>query len=59
LILSQWKSALAYLPMETVTRNQQSEYYAALSAADRASDATGFVEFMLHALLATRCGKWF
>jgi Fic family protein len=52
LILSQWKPALAYLPVETVIRNQQTEYYAALSAADQASDATGFVEFMLQALLA-------
>ncbi|MGJ0514250.1 MAG: Fic family protein [Methylomicrobium sp.] len=52
LILSKWKPALAYLPVETVIRNQQSEYYAALSAADKASDATGFVEFMLQALLA-------
>jgi Fic family protein len=52
LILSQWKSALAYLPVESVIRHQQSEYYVALSAADQASDATGFVEFMLQALLA-------
>lgn len=52
LILSNWKPALAYLPVETVIRNQQTEYYAALSAADQASDATGFVEFMLQALLA-------
>jgi Fic family protein len=52
LILSKWKPALAYLPVETVIRNQQSEYYAALSTADQASDATGFVEFMLQALLA-------
>lgn len=52
LILSKWKPALAYLPVETVIRNQQSEYYAALSAADQASDATDFVEFMLQALLA-------
>jgi Fic family protein len=52
LILSKWKPALAYLPVETMIRNQQSEYYAALSAADQASDATGFVEFMLQALLA-------
>jgi Fic family protein len=51
LILSQWKPALAYLPVETVIRNQQDQYYAALSAADQASDATCFVEFMLQALL--------
>jgi Fic family protein len=52
LILSKWKPALAYLPVETVIRNQQSQYYSALSAADQASDATSFVEFMLQALLA-------
>ena len=51
LILSQWKQTLAYLPVETVIRHQQAEYYAALSAADNASDATGFVEYMLQALL--------
>jgi Fic family protein len=52
LILSQWKPALAYLPVETVICNQQSDYYAALRAADQSSDATSFVEFMLQALLA-------
>ena len=52
LILSQWKADLAYLPVETVIRHQQAQYYAALSAADKASDATGFVEYMLKALLS-------
>ena len=52
LILSKWKPVLAFLPVETVIRNQQSDYYAVLSAADQASNATGFVEFMLQALLA-------
>jgi Fic family protein len=52
LILSQWKAELAYLPVETVIRHQQAQYYAALSAADKASDATGFVEYMLKALLS-------
>ena len=52
LILSKWKPELAFLPVETVIRNQQIEYYAALSEADKASDATGFIEFMLKALLS-------
>lgn len=43
---------MAYLPVETVIRNQQTKYYAVLSAADQASDAAGLVEFMLQALLA-------
>ena len=41
---------LAWLPVESVIRERQSDYYAALAAADRASAATPFVEFMLQAL---------
>jgi hypothetical protein len=52
LILSKWKPALAFLPVETVIRHQQMEYYAALSAADKASDATVFIDYMLQALLS-------
>lgn len=50
LILSQWRPVLAYLPVETVIREQQDAYYGALLAADQASEATPFVEFMLQAL---------
>jgi len=50
LILSQWRSVLAYLPVEAVIREQQDAYYAALSAADQLADSTPFVEFMLQAL---------
>lgn len=52
LILGQWQPMLAYLPVETVIRSQQQDYYAALAASDQASDATPFVEFMLQALQA-------
>ncbi len=50
LILSRWRPVLAYLPVETVIRDQQEEYYAALAAADQAAEATPFVEFMLDAM---------
>ena len=50
LMLGRWQAMLAYLPVETVIRSQQREYYAALAASDKASDATPFVEFMLRAL---------
>lgn len=50
LILSLWRPLLAYLPVETVIRDQQEAYYAALAAADQAAEATPFVEFMLAAL---------
>jgi Fic family protein len=51
LILRQWKPLLAYLPVETVIREQQEAYYRVLAEADQRSDATVFVEFMLQALV--------
>ena len=50
LILSRWRPVLAWLPVESVIRDRQDDYYAALAAADRAAEATPFVEFMLRAL---------
>ena len=52
-ILSQWKSALSYLPVETIVRNRQEAYYASLGQADAQGEATVFIEFMLAALEAT------
>lgn len=51
LILRHWKPLLAYLPVETVIRERQDDYYHALAAADERAEATPFVEFMLTALL--------
>jgi Fic family protein len=50
LILSRWKPLLAYLPVETVIRDWQEDYYRVLAQADHRADATLFVEFMLEAL---------
>ncbi|WP_027359919.1 Fic family protein [Desulforegula conservatrix] len=50
LILSRWKPVLAYLPVESVVRMRQAEYYQALAEADRLADSTPFIEFMLQAL---------
>jgi len=41
---------LGYLPVETVIRERQNEYYRALAEADERADAAPFVEFMLQAL---------
>jgi Fic family protein len=51
LILRHWKPLLAYLPVETVIRERQTDYYQALAEADQLADAAPFVEFMLQALL--------
>ncbi|MBA3035101.1 MAG: Fic family protein [Desulfobacterium sp.] len=50
LILSRWKPILAYLPVETVIRNRQDEYYKVLATSDQHADSTAFVEFMLAAI---------
>lgn len=50
LILRNWKPLLAYLPVETVIRDRQKDYYRVLAAADQQADATPFIEFMLGAL---------
>jgi Fic family protein len=50
LILSKWKPVLAYMPVETIIRNRQGEYYASLGQADDQGEATKFTEFMLQAL---------
>lgn len=51
LVLSRWKPALTYLPIEAVVHAHQAEYYAALAASDKAADAAPFAECMLAALL--------
>jgi len=53
LYLSQWQPMFAYLPVETVIKDQQNEYYQALSLSDKACDSTPFVLFMLKALLSS------
>jgi len=50
-ILKAWKPLLAYLPVETVIKENQRNYYAALAQADKDTKATVFVEFMLKSLL--------
>lgn len=50
LILSHWQPVLVYLPVETVIKARQADYYQVLAQADNAGDSTVFIEFMLHAL---------
>jgi len=47
-----WKPVLAYLPVETVIRDRQADYYRTLAQSDDRGDATPFIEFMLGALLS-------
>ncbi|MCC5853888.1 MAG: Fic family protein [Alkalimonas sp.] len=49
IILSQWQPILAYLPVETVIKQNQEQYYEAFRQADSQSDCTAFIEFLLGA----------
>jgi len=53
LILSRWQPWLAFVPVESVVRERQAAYYAALSSSDRQAEATDFIVFMLQALRDT------
>ena len=53
LILSKWKPVLAYMPVETIVRNRQNDYYTSLGQADAQGEATKFIEYMLMALHGT------
>jgi Fic family protein len=51
LILSRWQPLFAWLPVETVIRDRQADYYRVLAASDKAGQSTAFIEFSLAALL--------
>lgn len=50
LILREWKTLLAFLPVETVIHERQEAYHRVLAEADQRADAAPFIEFMLSAL---------
>lgn len=50
LILSEWRSELAWLPIETLIHQQQQDYYQVLGQCDRSADCTPFITFMLDKL---------
>lgn len=56
LILSDWKPAFAYLPVEDVIRQRQQQYYDTLAACDKVADSSQFIEFFLIAFLDTLKG---
>lgn len=51
LLLMQWKPIFAWIPVETIVKENQSEYYDAIMRSDRMGNSTIFVEFMLKCLL--------
>ena len=52
-ILKEWKKVFAWIPVELLIKDNQTEYYKALKSSDKNADSTLFIEFMLSLLLRT------
>lgn len=55
LLLYKWKSLFAWLPIETLIRERQDEYYKVLGECDHSGDSGKFVEFLLKAIYDALC----
>ena len=47
LLLSKWNPLFAWLPIESIIHDHQSEYYAAINQSNAQGEGTAFIEFML------------
>ena len=52
-ILKEWKEVFAWIPVESLIKENQSEYYNALNSSDKEADSSSFIEFILSLLLKT------
>ena len=52
-ILKEWKEVFAWIPVETLIKENQKEYYNVLGISDSIADSTKFIEFMLKLILNT------
>ncbi|MCF8020627.1 MAG: Fic family protein [Vallitaleaceae bacterium] len=55
LLLYKWKSLFSWLPIETLIRERQDEYYKVLGECDHSADSGKFVEFLLKAIYDSLC----
>jgi len=52
-ILNDYKKLFGYIPIESVVRDNQEQYYQALEDAGSMGESTPFIEFMLEIILTT------
>ncbi len=50
LLLTQWKPLFAWLPVESIIHDRQSEYYDAINRSNYEGESTAFIVFMLSAI---------
>ena len=53
LILSKWHEEFSWIPIETVVRERQNEYYSALAESNIRNNSEPFIDFMLESILMT------
>lgn len=51
MLLSKWKGIFSWIPVETIVKEHQQEYYDIIAKCDAAGSSTVFIEFMLRCLL--------
>jgi len=51
MLLSRWKGIFAWLPVETIIKKHQQEYYNAIAQSDAQGNSTVFIDFMLRCIL--------
>ena len=51
MLLSRWKGIFAWIPVETIVKEHQQDYYDVIAKCDVLGDSTAFIEFMLRCLL--------
>ena len=53
ILLSRWKGIFAWLPVETIVKQHQQDYYDAIAQSDAQGNSTIFINFMLKCILQT------
>lgn len=51
ILLSRWKGIFAWLPVETIVKQHQQDYYNAIAQSDAQGESTAFIAFMLRCIL--------
>ena len=53
MLLSRWKGIFAWLPVESIVKQHQQDYYNAIAQSDAQGNSTIFIDFMLKCILQT------
>ena len=51
MLLARWKGIFAWIPVETIVKEHQQDYYNVIAKCDATGNSTAFIEFMLRCLL--------